>query len=222
MASGELSPLQLAILESLAGLEPPWTLTGGAALVGFHLKHRTTRDLDLFLHGRATLEDYAARVTDRLRDAGLEVRSLHTGTSMHRLQVVRGNEATVVDLIAEPVPVIEEPRVQSLGDLSIRVDTKHEILVNKLWALLQRSEVRDLVDVCELLSHGGELRRALIDAPKKDSGFSPMTLAWLLKDLPLEVVGRGEGWPEDRIDDLLRFRQSLIQKLGELSRPGES
>ena len=57
MASVALSPLQVRILEALADLDPPWTLTGGGALVGFHLKHRTTRDLDLFLHGRAMLED---------------------------------------------------------------------------------------------------------------------------------------------------------------------
>lgn len=31
----------------LAGLEPAWQLSGGAALVGFHCGQRTTRDLDL-------------------------------------------------------------------------------------------------------------------------------------------------------------------------------
>lgn len=219
MTRGELSPHQFAILESLADLGPPWTLAGGGALVGFHLGHRTTRGLVLSLHGRATLEDYAARVAERLREGGLEVRSLQTGTSMHRLQVNRGDEATVVDLVAEPVPAIEEPHVHSIGTAKIRVDTKHEILVNKLCALIQRSEPRDLVDVHELLSHGGDLQRALSDAPKKDSGFSPMTLAWLLEDLPLEAVGRGEAWPEGRLEELLKFRASLIERLGGLARP---
>jgi hypothetical protein len=36
-----------------AGLQPPWTLTGGGALAGFHTKHRETRDLDLFVLTRA-------------------------------------------------------------------------------------------------------------------------------------------------------------------------
>ena len=37
MPGGELSPLQHRILKALAGLSPPWTLSGGAALIGFHL-----------------------------------------------------------------------------------------------------------------------------------------------------------------------------------------
>jgi hypothetical protein len=219
MTSGALTPLQLHILEALADLEPPWTLTGGGALVGFHLKHRTTRDLDLFLHGRATLEDYAARATERLRDAGMEVRSLQTGTSMHRLQASCGDESTVVDLVAEPVPAIEKPVERSVGRATIRVDTEHEILVNKLCALVQRSELRDLVDVRELLAHGGDLTRGLTDAPEKDTGFSPMTLAWLLKDVAIGEVGRSEGWSEDRIAELEGFRDSLLERLGDLSRP---
>jgi hypothetical protein len=42
MAGGNLTPLQWRSLEILGGLEPPWTLTGGGALVGFHLQHRVT------------------------------------------------------------------------------------------------------------------------------------------------------------------------------------
>jgi hypothetical protein len=45
---GKLSALQQRILVVLSPLRPSWTLTGGAALAGFHTKHRETRDLDLF------------------------------------------------------------------------------------------------------------------------------------------------------------------------------
>lgn len=54
MPTSRLSNTQVAILRALAGFEPTWTLTGGAALAGFHLGHRTTRDLDLFWQGRAS------------------------------------------------------------------------------------------------------------------------------------------------------------------------
>ena len=43
-----LSELQARVLVALAGIDPPWTLTGGAALVGFHLGHHTTQNLNLF------------------------------------------------------------------------------------------------------------------------------------------------------------------------------
>jgi hypothetical protein len=219
MSASGLTALQIRVLETLAGLEPAWTLTGGGALVGFHLRHRTTRDLDLFLHDRATLEDYASRVIDRLRAVGLEVRSLQTGTSMHRLQVATGSESIVLDLVADPVPVIEEPVEHTIGTATIRVDTEHEILVNKLCALVQRSEPRDLLDVRGLLARGGDLQRALTDAPSKDSGFSILTLTWLVKDLPIRPVGSSDGWSEERITALEEFRASLIERLGDLARP---
>jgi len=34
------------VLVILSGMQPIWTLTGGAALVGFYTKHRVTRDLE--------------------------------------------------------------------------------------------------------------------------------------------------------------------------------
>jgi len=48
VSGGRLSSLQRRVLKLLAGLSPPWTLSGGGALVGFYVGHRETRDLDLF------------------------------------------------------------------------------------------------------------------------------------------------------------------------------
>jgi hypothetical protein len=44
----KLSPLQLAVIRAFFEREHDFFLTGGAALAGFHLGHRTTGDLDLF------------------------------------------------------------------------------------------------------------------------------------------------------------------------------
>ncbi|HZF11547.1 MAG TPA: hypothetical protein VFE33_22390 [Thermoanaerobaculia bacterium] len=76
MSGGSLTPLQWKTLEILGGLEPPWTLTGGAALVGVHLKHRDTRDLDLFWHGLDRLGALPAEVRSRLEAEGSELRDL--------------------------------------------------------------------------------------------------------------------------------------------------
>src|SRR4051812_20084129 len=55
-STGKLSGIQRRVLEALADIEPPFVLSGGAALSGVHLGHRTTRDLDLFWRNRAKLE----------------------------------------------------------------------------------------------------------------------------------------------------------------------
>jgi hypothetical protein len=95
----------------------------------------------------------------------------------------------------------------------IQVDTPHEIFVNKLCALLGRAELRDLIDVRDLLAKGGNLEQALRDAPRKDGGFSPLTLAWVLKETNPAPVARALGWTEAQIRDLSDFHSWLIEKL---------
>lgn len=192
-----LSPLQVRVLRALSGL--PWTLTGGGALVGYHLGHRTTRDLDLFFRGRRSLDHLPADVEARLAREGLTADRMQTAESFARIKVTDGSESFPIDLVAEPVEALEPP-MQVDG---ILVDTAYEILVNKLNALLGRWASRDLVDVQALLATGLDLERALRDAPRKDGGFSPETLAWVLDTLPDAAVPEG----------LRSFRDELVKRL---------
>jgi hypothetical protein len=59
----KLTSLQDRVLIALSGLQPQWTLTGGAALAGCHAKHRETRDLDLFFHHESTLGSLVSDAT---------------------------------------------------------------------------------------------------------------------------------------------------------------
>lgn len=96
------------------------------------------------------------------------------------------------------------------------VDTRHELLVNKLGALLSRSEIRDLADVREL-AEGGDLERALRDAGRKDGGFSPLSLLWILKGLPVEELS-SDFAPSLR-DGLPQFRDELVNRISRLTAP---
>ena len=62
-----LSPLQERVLDHLAGMEPAWTLFGAGALIGFHLGHRTTRDLGLAFRPLLELGEIPREVEARLR-----------------------------------------------------------------------------------------------------------------------------------------------------------
>jgi hypothetical protein len=222
VSGDRLSSLQWSILERLAGLEPQWTLTGGGALAGFHLKHRTTRDLDLFWHKLDQLGPLPDEVRSRLVSSGFEVATLQTGTTFSKLRVSDGTETCIVDLVADPVDPVEAPIQLWIGTASLAVDTPHEILVNKLGALLGRSELRDLEDVEALLASGGDLDKALADAPKKDGGFSPLTLAWVLKDFRPSALARIAGIQPDHAEQLDRFKESLIQRILAFSAPGQA
>jgi hypothetical protein len=219
MSKAELTPLQTRVLEALSGLEPRFVLTGGAALVAVHLKHRTTRDLDLFWRDRALLGTLVTAVRARLESLGLEVTDLEASPSFHRLRAFDGTEACVIDLVADPAPTLEEPEPATIGRVTILIDTPREILANKLCTLLSRSELRDLQDVKALLEAGGDWDRALRDAPEKDGGFSPLTLAWVLRALDEGALAAAAGWSALETRGLSEFKAELVDRLVSASEP---
>lgn len=168
---GRLSDLQDRILRVTRSVEPPWSLTGGGALAGFHLRHRATRDLDLFWHGLPALGELAREIEQRLRNDGLDVSTITRAPSFHRFNVTSADDSCLIDLVADTSVVIEPPvREASPATGPLLVDTPYEIFVNKLCALLGRPEIRDLVDLKALLETGLDLERALSDANRKDAG----------------------------------------------------
>jgi hypothetical protein len=203
----------------LAGLEPAWTLTGGGALVGFHTKHRETRDLDLFFHHRSTLGLAVPDATRLLVDAGYSVMPLRSSATFAQFEVRSGQESIVVDLVADPTPIAEPSVPMTVDMATILVETPHQLLVNKLCALLSRSELRDLVDVRALLDAGGDLTRALADCPRQDGGFSPLTFSWAVKSIAIEKLARALGWDDGKIDSIVRFRDELVDRVVDAAQP---
>lgn len=222
MSLGRLSDLQQRILVALSRIRPAWTLTGGGALAGFHTQHRETRDLDLFFHHQRELGSLVVDATEALHQAGLTAVPLRSSTTFAQLDVRLDGEATVVDLVADPTPVAEVAQPMSVGDVTILVETAHQLLVNKLCALLSRSELRDLVDIRALVESGGDLSRALRDCPDHDAGFSPVTFSWGAQSLPIRRIAVAQGWRDAEIDALERFRQDLVERVMVEARPGDS
>jgi len=220
MADSRLTPLQERVLGELAGRPAGWTLTGGGALAGFHTRHRTTRDLDLFWHGRSELGSLGSEVQARLEASGLSVSTSMTSPAHIRYLVRSGDEQLAIDLVADPVQPIESPVERTLGARVFLVDTTHEILVNKLTTLIQRMELRDLVDVGALLDQGGDLGRALAEAPRKDAGFSALTLCWLLREFPILPMAKAADLPPAEVRGLLELRDGLVKRITSLTVPG--
>lgn len=219
MSGSKLSCLQRRALRVLARLDPPWTLTGGGALVGFHLGHRETRDLDLFWRNRGELGDLVADALGALRSDGLGAQALRIAPAFAELRVTDGTDACIVDLVAEPFAPVEAPVRAEIEGTPIAVDSRRELLASKLATLLERSEVRDLADVKALLEAGGDLEAGLRDAPLKDAGFSSLTLAWVLKSYDPRPAAKALGLSDSRVEELVSFRQWLIDRLTSLAAP---
>lgn len=212
-SGGRLNRIQRRVLESLTDIEPPFVFSGGGALVGVYLGHRTTRDLDLFWRRRATLDDLSHAIEHSITAAGLSVEVLRTSPAFVQLRVSDINDAVVVDLIADAADNLEPPVRQRVGDAEILVDTPGAILAEKLCALLERSELRDLIDIEALVRSGEDLETAISKAPRRDSGFSPLTLAWVLRDLDIRVLAPSAGLDDSAATRLDAFRLWLIDSL---------
>jgi hypothetical protein len=206
---GKLTALQRELLTAFFARASRFVLTGGAALAGFHLGHRTTHDLDLFTES-GPLDDGLAALGEAATETGAALETLQTSPDFRRLLVRRGDEAVVVDLVVDAVPRVAG-EIEERG--GIRLDAPTEILVNKLCALLSRAEIRDIVDVLALDRAGYRMEDALPGAARKDAGFSPGQLAWVLSGI--EIGSRTRlpgGWSAADVKRGLEDLQARLAK----------
>ena len=136
-----LTPLQRAVLRQFFAREHDFYLTGGAALAGYHLGHRTTDDLDLFtpdleafIRGRFVLETVAGEV-----GASFQIRQ--DTPLFRRFVLTHEGGGLVVDLVCDRAGGTAAERPERDG---ARVDTCEAILANKLTTIVGRAEERDL------------------------------------------------------------------------------
>ncbi len=213
MTKIELIELQKEFLRRFFARENNFFLSGGAALVGYYLHHRKTKDLDLFTL-ESEMERGVAIVHEVARELEADVESLQTSPDFRRFLLSRGNESIVVDLIREYVFQVDDQKRVFDG---VRVDTPEEILANKLCALLSRSEVRDLVDVRALELAGYSLGDALVAARKKDTGLTAAQLAWVLSEISLgdDLVPPGDV----SVSELRNYLDDLKTRLAAMAFP---
>lgn len=206
--------MQRAVLTEFFRRERGFFLTGGAALVGYHLHHRTTDDLDLFTLNAEAFER-ARRVLPGIAEAlssRFEIRI--EAPDFLRVALTKDDEGLVVDVVRERVKQVVpiKPVVEGVS-----IDPVEEIFANKLTALVGRQEERDLIDVLYLERAGYPLEPALAAALEKDGGCTPATLAWLLSQLeiPDDATLPGDVDPAE----LRSYVAELVTRLRRLAAP---
>ena len=97
------------------------------------------------------------------------------------------------------------------------MDPPEEILANKLCTLLERAEIRDLVDVRALEMAGCRVEDALPFAALKDTGLTPAQLGWVLNQIELgdDLIPPGNVSTEE----LRLYLADLIARLAHMAFP---
>ena len=213
MARGRLSSLQSAVLDEFFAHEQGFFLSGGGALVGFHLKHRETTDLDLFTSSGEAFERARLSLPLLAESLGGSLSVLQDAPGFRRVVLECRSDALVVDLVRDVGPQLHE-KTEIDG---IIVDPVEEIFSNKLTTLVSRQEIRDLVDVLELERLGLRVEAFLAEASAKDGGCTPATLAWLLSqwELPVQLkIPTGYD-----LEQLRRFKDELAERMAIAAHP---
>jgi hypothetical protein len=160
----------------------PCHLGGGAVLAGVYLRHRTTGDIDLFVHDAEEMRELVRLLPVAAMETGGAVNVLRDVGHLVRAQLeTRDGTRIEVDVVDEPVadiaavpPPVEGIVTESLPDMR----------ASKLTCILSRSEPRDLVDLYFLDQAGFPPERDLHNALRKDAGIDPGVLAWVLAQFP--------------------------------------
>jgi hypothetical protein len=132
-----LTALQRELLDAFFAREQRFFLTGGGALAGFYLGHRSTEDLDLFSPPGPDLDDGVRAMQDAATSCRASSSMLRSFEAFKRLLVTRGDEQCVVDIVIEQVSIGPEALLPGEAD-PISLDAFRADLVVRLRAIAFR------------------------------------------------------------------------------------
>jgi hypothetical protein len=174
-----LYPMQDGMLAQITRLETGFYLSGGTAASRVYLRHRFSDDLDLFVNDDDRFGLWAQRVIQSLAGTGgWHVSVGQQEARLVRLTVAAGDISLRVEMVNDvPAHVGVLTRDPVLG----LVDSAENILANKLTAVVDRDEPKDLADIWGFCCRMGlSCETALEHAQSKAAGLFPADVARVL------------------------------------------
>lgn len=212
----ELYPFQDQVLSILKRTATGFYLTGGTAASRGYLDHRFSEDLDLFTNDDSRFALWADRVITNI--ASTQGMALTVNLREERLVrvFVQHDELALKIEMVNDVPSrvgmpIEHPQ---LG----RIDSAENIFANKISAVIDRREPRDLADIWAFSSMMNlSIHHAIVGAQGKAAGIFPPDVARALcsvSQADWELV----RWIKP--PDPAQYKRDLVMLGESLLRPG--
>ena len=206
-------PLQDSVLGALSGVDTGFYLSGGTAASRAYLNHRFSEDLDLFVNDDPAFPLWSQRsiaALNGLPQATVQVvvndpRFVRVVVSQHEIAV---KVEFINDVPGHVGPIRFHP---VLG----RVDSAENILANKITALLDRREPKDLADIWAFVTRLGlSIEASISGAQTKAAGVFPPDVARGLLSVsrPDWALVRWVSAPEFEtyVHDLRRIGEGLL------------
>ncbi|MEW8959653.1 nucleotidyl transferase AbiEii/AbiGii toxin family protein [Neomoorella humiferrea] len=134
----------LAILADRNITTDAWTFGGGTALALF-LRHRESRDVDIFLSDAQLLNLLTPRLNE---DVAEGVSDYTEGSSFLKLKYTEGE----IDFILAPFLTRNPWILMEVDGVTVRVETPEEIIIKKLFYRSETLRARDIVDTAAVFA----------------------------------------------------------------------
>ncbi|MCX8026750.1 MAG: nucleotidyl transferase AbiEii/AbiGii toxin family protein [Thermodesulfovibrionales bacterium] len=182
-----LYPLQDKAIEAFKG--SPFYLTGGTTLSRGYYLHRFSDDLDYFLNDHAEFQTISERCIENLFQIFDDVKVIMAYERFYRIVVA--NRQLKIELINDVPSHIGQKIVHPVLGL---IDSKENILANKITAIVDRCMPKDIVDIYYLLKDGLSIRKALTDVKSKAAGIVPIYVAKVIAEYDYSLLDTEIKW----------------------------
>lgn len=214
-----LLPYQVVFLRDFfaSPLTEQFFLTGGTALSAFYLAHRESKDLDLFCMRDFEMRQIETLISDIAKKMKCEVSAKVSTSSYSEIYLHNKweNWTQRIDVVKEQPKHFGE--IEQIG--GVRIDSLENIGSNKICAILGRIEIKDYIDLYEIIRQSKWTFSELWElAKQKDLGLNEFTLANSIVDI--EQIGL---WPKMLIEidreEMTKYYKDLVSKLLMLAKP---
>lgn len=143
----KLYQIQDSFFKWLSGFNFPFYLTGGTALGRFYLQHRYSDDLDFFVNSDPRYPEYIAELKSNIsKSFNIDIKDALFTDDFTRLFIEEGTCRLKIEFVNDIEYCAANPVSYSYGI----IDTPLNILANKITAVVDRDEPKDIFDIVYL------------------------------------------------------------------------
>jgi len=169
--------------------DSPFYLTGGTTLSRGYYNHRFSDDLDYFVNHLSDFQMQAESRIEKLQGIFPLIEIDYKGEHFYRIFVAeRKLKIEIVNDVPSHIGTLVNHH--TLGT----IDSKENILANKITAIVDRCVPKDMVDIYFLLKDGLSLKQSLLDAHSKAAGIAPLLIAKIFAEFDYSLVDSEIKW----------------------------
>ncbi len=200
-------PLQDKTIQAFK--KSPFYLTGGTALSRGYYNHRYSDDLDYFVNYLSDFQMLAEDMVSKLSDIFPIVEIDLKGQYFYRIFVAERH--LKVELVNDVPSHIGGKKVHHILGV---IDSRENILANKITTIIDRCMPKDIVDIYFLLKDGLSIKQALLDASSKAAGIAPLYVAKVLGEYDYSLLDTEIKWvrPVDS-GEIKRYLQDISMRI---------